>query len=275
MAQNDHLTTDDERALSTLDVHYGMLLGCSPRDLRRPGWTFVTARTECDPMALLLGQRPVLQIVSRSLAAEPDAAGDPDLAEGRGGVAVIAPELRAPLAALLHQHAPRQLFTPEGLRTLDAHLRSVASDVVTPADVAQVRIRYVTAASHRPYHGQLQEWIEPLDELRETEPSALSLLAHYSGGVYVIRQRGTIAAYAAIRPQSPHVSEIAVRTGIEELRGHGLAQAVVSRATRAILAAGRLPLYRHHVTNHVSEQVARALGYRVYADAVSYAMPLA
>ncbi|HEX8036891.1 MAG TPA: GNAT family N-acetyltransferase, partial [Ktedonobacterales bacterium] len=145
-----------------------------------------------------------------------------------------------------------------------------APDHVTSPDEVHVHIRYTTPASFQRYIGAWQEWIEPLDETREVEPLALSLLARYSGGVYVVRQGGAIVSFAGIRQHSPHVSEIGVRTDAEALRGHGLAGAGVSRATKAVLAAGRLPLYRHHATNEPSMHVAERLGYRLYAESINY-----
>src|SRR5579872_458638 len=128
----------------------------------------------------------------------------------------------------------------------------------------------MTPSSFCPYIGQWQEWIEPLDETEETDLTALGLLAHYSGGVYVIRQYGAIAAFSGIRPRSPHVSEVSVRTEIEALRHHGLGSAVLSRSTRAILASGRLPLYRCRAANMPGWRMAESLGYRPYADALAY-----
>jgi RimJ/RimL family protein N-acetyltransferase len=182
----------------------------------------------------------------------------------------VSPELRAPVSALLQRLAPGELFTAEGLRALDSLVRAGAPRTLTPADEAHTIVRYATTASFRPYRGELTEWIEALDEASEMDRSALGLLARYSGGVYVIRQRGAIASFAGIHPQSPHISEVGVRTDASALRGHGLARAVVSRATRAILAADRLPLYRHHASNLPSRRVAEVLGYRIYAESAAY-----
>lgn len=260
MPQNEPVTTDDVRALSTLDIHYGMLLGCTGTDLRRTGWTIVTARLDFDPMALLFGQRSLVYLVMPAPR---------ERGQGRSGVAVIAPELRARVAPLLRELAPDALLTPDGLRALDEILRAGEPAPLTAAMEARSRIRYATASSFQPYVGQLVEWIEPLDEASESEPLALGLLARYSS-VYVIRQHGSVASFAGIRPQSPHVAELGIRTEAASLRGHGLARAVASRATRAILASGRLPLYRHVADNAASERVAEALGYRLYGDSVTY-----
>ena len=281
---NDRVVLDDARALKTLDIHFAMAHGFSVFDLRRPGWSIIPARTDCDPMALLFGQRPLLTVLAPVLPVTPDIspASRPyhrDLGAyspyganvaARAGVAVVAPEIRGPLARLLRTVSPDALFTPEGLRALDQLMAYVAPDHVTAPGEVYGQIRYTTPASFHPYIGVWQEWIEPLDDAREIEPLALSLLARYSGGVYVVRQSDAIASFAGIRQHSPHVSEIGVRTDAEPLRAHGLATAVVSRATKAIFAAERLPLYRHHATNEPSRHVAERLGYRLYAESITY-----
>lgn len=261
MTQPEPTISDDLRAVRTLDVFYGMELGCSSLDLHRSGWTLLPAATDCDPMALLFGQRPLLHLVA------PVA---PDGTAAEGGVAAIAPELWPHVAPLLRRLVPTQLFTPDGLRTLDALLRSSVSGAVTPLHEAHLRIAYATASGFRPYIGQWQEWIEPLDETEEADLMALGLLARYSGGVYVIRQQGAIASFSGIRPHSPHVSEVGVRTGIEALRRHGLGRAVLSRSTRAILASGRLPLYRCRAASVAGLRIAETLGYRPYAGVLAY-----
>jgi predicted GNAT family acetyltransferase len=147
--------------------------------------------------------------------------------------------------------------------------------VLTTADEAHVHLRYAIPAGFRPYLGRWLDWIEALDESAEMDPAALSLLARYSGGVYVVRDRGTIVSFAGIRPHSPAVWEVSVRTAVEALRGFGLGRAVASRATRAVIAAGRLPLCTHPASDAAAAQIATALGYRLYGDAATYLAPLA
>lgn len=261
MTQNEPLLTADTQAAHILDVHYGMQLGCSPADLRRGGWTVVAARQECDPTALLFEQRPILSLVVPLRTAE---------AEARGGVATAAPELRGPLCELLRAYTPETLFTAAGLHALDELLERLAPHRLTRAEEAHARLACLSRASFRPYIGQWQEWIEPLDEAAETAPVALGLLARYGGGVYAIRQSSTIISYAGIRYLSPSVAEIGARTEPEAVRRRGLGRAVISRATKAVLAAERVPLYRHAAGNAAAERVALALGYRRYGDAITY-----
>lgn len=261
MSQNDPTLMDEAHALRTLGIHFGMQLGCSASDLLRPGWTTIRAADESDPMALLFGQRQILQVVAPVSPL--------DDRPGKAGVVSVAPVLRPALAGLLRDLPPETLFTPAGLDTLDALVRAAVPRTLTSRDEAHLRLRYATAAGFRPYFGPWVEWIESLDESSETDLVALGLLARYSS-VYVIRQRGAIASFAGIRAHSPHVGEIGVRTDAEALRNQGLGRAVVSRATRAVLSAGRIPLYRHRADNLASERIARALGYRFYAESVQY-----
>jgi RimJ/RimL family protein N-acetyltransferase len=95
----------------------------------------------------------------------------------------------------------------------------------------------------------------------------LSLLSRYPGGIYAIHDdQGRLLSRAGIRTESAWVWELGVRTEREDQRGKGLAKAVVSAATEAVLAAGRVPLYLHSATNLASQKVALALGYQHYAD---------
>jgi predicted GNAT family acetyltransferase len=261
MTQNDPVTTENLRALATLDVYFGMALGCAVGDLRRPGWTFLTTRRDVDPMALLFGRRALAYVVSPA----PESAAQP-----RGGVALVAPELRVAVATLLRLITPAELFTPAGRDAFDTLVRSATTGRIASADAGHMALRYTTRSRFTPYVGHLQEWTEALDESAEMEPLALSLLARHSGGVYVIREHGAIASFAGVRSDSPHVSEVSPQTVVERLRGQGLARAVTSSATRAILAVDRIPLLRHAAGHVPSERLAVALGYRQYGDAITY-----
>jgi len=272
MSEREPVALDEKQALTALDVHFGMLLRCAASDLRRPGWTLVAAPADADPMGLLFGQRPLVTV----LAPRADQGADQDADEAAaGGVALIAPELRAPVAAVLRAWPPAQLFTPEGRAALDAAIRDAFPRAVTPAAEAHTHLRYAVRAGFRPYLGRWLDWIEALDEGAEMDLRALGLLARYGGGVYVVRDRGAILSFAGIRPQSPAIWELRAGTATEALRGHGLARAVASRATRAIFEAGRLPLYAHAAHDDASARAATALGYRLYAEAAIYLAPLA
>jgi predicted GNAT family acetyltransferase len=265
MSQNEPAITEDLHALRTLSVYYGLQFGCSDADLWRPSWTIIPTGPQFDPAALLYGRRPVLRLLApvAPVGSEPR----------RAGLAALAPELRAEVVPLLRRHAPEALFTRDGLAELaQAVLTCVPQLIGHPAE-SHHRVRYTTRTAFQPYVGQWQEWIEQLDESRETDLAALSLLARYSGGVYVIRQRGAIVAYAGIYPHSPHLAEVVAHTEAEALRGHGLARAVAARATKAVLAAGRLPLASYAVADRAADRLAESLGYRMYADALTTHAP--
>ncbi len=264
MAQHDRVVMDDEHALHTLDVHFAMALGCSAADLRRPEWTIVTARDECDPMALLFGRRRLLSLLV------------PCSSDGtvvRGGVARVAPELREQVAEVLRVLSPRAVFDHDALLLLDQLVRRTVPDCAPVFHEAHSNVRYATAASFTPYLGPWLDWIEPLDETSELEAGALNLLAQYGGGVWVVRSEDVVISFAGVRALSPHVSDVTVRTDAEPHRGNGLARAVTSRATRAVLASGRLPIFRHPALQDAAERVAESLGYRCYAHAVEYVAP--
>jgi len=272
MFHNDPAVMDDKRAQAVLDIHFSMTLGCTIADLRRPGWTIVSTRDEADPSALLFGQRTLVSLLSPGSQAVDT--GSATANHTSGGVALVASELRSPVVALLRGYSPTVFFASDGLQVLRQLITSLVPESTPARDEAHMRIHYVTHTSYTPYTGQWQEWIEPLDESSENEPLALRLLARYSGGVYVVRNAGAIAGYAGIRTHSPHVAEITVRTAAEELRGRSLGRAVVSRATKAIFAAGRVPIYRYSNTNTAAARIASTLGYRFYADAATFTAQL-
>ena len=263
MTPNDPVATENLRALTHLDVYFAMALGCSVGDLRRGGWICPAPRGDVDPMALLFGRRALVYIVSPL----PERAGDP-----RSGVAMVAPEMRPTICDMLGDFTPETLFSPDGRQVIDAAVRASVGvgETRVAGDDGHLVVRYVTRSRFTPYVGHLQEWTEALDESAEMDPLALSLLARHSGGVHVIRERGAIASFAGIRTDSPHVSDLTVSTVNERLRGQGLARAVASAATRAVLKGDRVPLYRHTHDDATAERVARSLGYGHYGDAMMY-----
>ncbi|HEX6817776.1 MAG TPA: GNAT family N-acetyltransferase [Ktedonobacterales bacterium] len=265
MPERDPVALDDRHALATLDNHFALQLRCAPSDLRRPAWTITVTNADVDPTALLFGQRMLLTLIAPSPS--DDAAID-------GGVALVAPELRQLIGEVLRAWTPATIFTAEGRAALDDAMHAAAPRAQPSAAEAHTHLRYAIPGTFRPYLGQWLDWIEPLDESTEMEPAALSLLARYGGGIYVVREHGSIVAYAAMRTQSPAISELHVRTLPQALRGHGLGRAVASRATRSILTAGRVPLLTHQARDLASGHLATALGYRLYARAATYTAAL-
>jgi hypothetical protein len=260
----DPAVMDEKRAQATLDIQFSMTMGCTVSDLRRPGWTIVSSSEESDPGALLFGRKTLLSLL-RPGPKEP-------ASEPVGGVARVAASLRVPVAELLTTYAPIALFTTEGEQALCRLIGSLSSASISTRDEAHLRISYATGDGFTPYLGQWQEWIEALDEFGENEPLALRLLASFGGGVYVVRNAGAIAGYAGIRIHSPRVAEVVVHTldPAADLPGHGLSRAVASRATKAIFAGGRVPIFRYADGNAAAANIASSLGYRLYADTVTY-----
>jgi hypothetical protein len=271
MPEREPVALDERRALTTLDTHFGLQLRCGASDLRRAGWTLVPAPAEHDPLGLLFGHRTLLTLLATRPA---DGAESTSHHTPGGGVAMIAPEVRPVLSTLLGAWTAETLFSSEGRLALDRVLRSAVPQLLTTPHEAHLHIQYAIPGGFRPYLGQWLDWIEALDENAEMDPGALSLLARYSGGVYVIRDGGTVVAFAGVRPQSPTVWELRARTIPEALRGLGMGRAVTSRATRAAFAAGRLPLYSHQAHDTASEHLVSGLGYRLYAEALVYTAPL-
>ena len=261
MAEPDHLVGNTRQALATLDTHFGIALGCPPTDLRRSGWHLLVARnTMDDPTALLFGRRQLLHLVSPL----PEESGAP-----RGGVALVAPELRVPISLLLRELRPEALFTPDGLLALETQIQRSATADLYPLEAVHLRQWYTLAGAFRPYLGPWLDWIEPLDDGQEMDPAALRLLARFGAGVYVIRdQDAAIQSFAGLRSQSPHVWEITAAA--ESSPQEGLARAVIARATKAVLATRRLPLYSHPARESDLGQVATDLGYRCYGDTLTW-----
>ncbi|HEX6542622.1 MAG TPA: hypothetical protein VF040_12760 [Ktedonobacterales bacterium] len=260
MAEPDHLVGSVKEALAVLDTHFGMALGCPPTDLRRSGWHMLVARNDVDPMELLFGRRQLLHLVSPL----PEVAGMP-----RGGVAVVAPELRVPISLLLREVRPEALFTPDGRIALEGVLRRITSADRFPLEAAHLRQWYTLSSTFRPYLGSWLDWIEPLDDTQEMDPAALRLLARFGAGVFVIRDGdAAIQAFAGLRSQSPHVWEITAAA--ESSPEDGLARAVIARATKTVLATKRLPLYSHAARETDMIRVVRSLGYHCYGDILTY-----
>src|SRR5690242_2733805 len=139
MSEQDFTTTEDQQAQATLDVHYGMELGCTPTDLRRPGWTVLQARPEGDPMRLLFGRRLLAQVVS------------PNHLPEVGGVALVAPELRHSVADFVRGRPASWVFSPGGYAALNELVRSEASQRINALDGSNTQLSYMRSGAFRPY----------------------------------------------------------------------------------------------------------------------------
>jgi hypothetical protein len=264
--EGEHRVLNERRALELLDAHHALQLRCPAGDLRRPGWSFAAPPDPNDPLSLLFDRRALLSLLAPTTGPG---------ASGRPGVVACAPELRRTVGAFLEEWPPDALFTPYGLSALEA--LGATSHLLAPFESeTHNRLYYALPTEFQPYLGRWLDWLEPLDESGEVDPAALSLLARFGGGVYVIRSEGAIYAFAGLRHVSAHVSEIFSLATAPQQRALGmapddaqeLARAVTARATKAAFAAGRIPLYVAPATHQATMRMLDALGYRLYADAL-------
>jgi len=269
MSDAGSLSTSDTKALRLLDDYYASLLGCSPTDLRRPGWTTLRARAEGDPMALLFGMRALVSIVAPMAAPGESRVGE-------AAVAALAPEMRESVSALLRETPPDRFFAPETLAALDALVWARATEPLSAANEPDQTLWYVTRPRLRPWLNQWQEWIERLDESTESDPFAIALLARHGGGVFVVRQHGAIIAYTGLRAHSPQVWEALAPTLTSRAPAAivenpaDLLTALVARATRAALDGERQPICTTGPDDAMFERALTALGYLPYARACVY-----
>jgi hypothetical protein len=269
MSDAGSLSTSDAQALRLLDDYYASLLGCSPRDLRRPGWTSLRARAEGDPMALLFGMRSLVNIVAPVVAPGEARVGD-------AAVAALAPEMREAVGALLRATPPQDFFAPEPLAALSALVASQATEPLAPSCEPNLTLWYITRPRMQPWLTQWQEWIERLDDTIESDPFAISLLARYGGGVFVVRQRGVIIAYTGLRAHSPQVWELLEPTLTSRApvalaaQPDDLVTALVARATRFALDDRRQPVCAVGPSAALLERALTTLGYLPYAHSSVY-----
>ena len=92
------------------------------------------------------------------------------------------------------------------------------------------------------------------------DPDVPAWLRPFGGRVLVVREDGKYVAGLGIKRHDELGLEVAVATD-EAWRGRGLARALVSRASAAILRAGGVPIYLHGRGNAASARVAEAAGF--------------
>ena len=84
-------------------------------------------------------------------------------------------------------------------------------------------------------------------------------------GALGIAVRGEVVAYADYAPRSEYCASVAVYTD-ERFRGQGLGRSVVSAATKAVLAAGKITIYSADIENIASQAVCTSLGYAKFGE---------
>jgi hypothetical protein len=241
----------EAEARQHLDHFFAQALGYQPGMLQVPGVSFLAMNSSASPFSLFRTCALILHVPSAPegkraclLAAHPllvDALLPllPDMTAER----LVADDTADQFTRLVQAAFPAATLLPEGERLV---VRFVTAEAFQPAQSGAFGKATLLDGHHLDY---------------------LPLLTRYPGGVYAFcDEQGQIISRAGIRAESDVVWEIGVRTEREDLRGRGLAKAVVSAATEAVLVAGRVPLYIHSATNLASQKVALALGYQHYAD---------
>jgi RimJ/RimL family protein N-acetyltransferase len=243
--------TSEAEARHQLDRFFANALGCEPSLLQAPGMFLLPMSGGIAPFSLF---RKCVLILHTPLAP----------AGTRPCVLAAHHLLLERLKPLLRGREGEQLVADEMVEHFTSLVRATFSAATLLHEGDPLVVRYVSAQTFQPYTGSALSFVAPLDGQHLEH---LPLLSRYPGGVYAIcDEQGQLLARAGIRAESPLVWEIGVRTEHEAQRGRGLAKAVVSAATEAVLAAGRVPLYIHSATNLASQKVALALGYQHYAD---------
>ncbi len=248
----------EAEARRQLDAYYAETLGYPLDRLQLPGISLIPLGKQHPTPSLfrncaLIIHAPVIARVERPYVA----IAHPHLLESR----------RQFLAGL----AVEALFEAPTLERLTRLVRATFPNASISPDGLLVIARFVSRETFRPFHGPESAYVE---RLNEHQLANLALLSRYTGGIYAVRDaQGQMLSRAGVRYESRQIWEIGVRTENEALRGRGLAKTVVTAATEAILAAGRVPLYVHSATNRASEKVALALGYQQYADELIWYLP--
>lgn len=147
-----------------------------------------------------------------------------------------------------------------GIVTPEGGVLSVAPDLVggvTPMDLDIARTR-----------GAVYRWSDdpgPTDDpgawVPHDDPRLPDWLRPFGGDVLVVwDDEGRYAAGVGLKRHDRFGWEISVGTE-EPHRGRGLARRLTAQAARAILDAGRVPLYLHAQDNHASAKAADAAGF--------------
>lgn len=147
-----------------------------------------------------------------------------------------------------------------GIVTPDGGVLSVApgrEETVTPMDLDVARTR-----------GAVYRWSDapgPTDDpgswVPHDDPRLPAWLHPFGGDVLVVwDDDGRYAAGVGLKRHDDFGWEISVGTE-EPHRGKGLARRLTAQAARAIIDAGRVPLYLHAQDNHASARAAEAAGF--------------
>ncbi len=248
----------EAEARQRLDRYYAETLGLPLDTFRQPGISLAPLSNQCSSSSLFRNSALIVHA--------------PSNATGPRSCAVVAQRhLLEPLRHFLAGRSVESLFEAPTLECLTRLVRSQFPQASISPGGLLIIARFVSSENFRPFRGPESAHVQRLDERTLAN---LALLSRYSGGIYALRDaQSQITSRAGVRYESRDVCEIGVRTEVEALRGRGLAKTVVTAATEAILADGRVPLYVHSATNIASQKVALALGYQHYADELLWFLP--
>ncbi|HOF89391.1 MAG TPA: GNAT family N-acetyltransferase [Armatimonadota bacterium] len=224
-----------------LDTFWATELGCAPAALHEGGLTVCLPAHRAGPR--WMGWMVPVDCV-RLGGASPDT-----------GVLSLTPKLAQAYARQAQRLVSADSYLPPNGQALIRFMREHL-----PTAVPKVHhILFVNEAAFTPAPD-----VYPVGALRENDPHADWYRLHFDGPVFVARNEwGHIVSWAALKCKSDDVWELAVVTDAP-YRGRGLARSVVTRATRAALDTGKLPIYLYDVSNTASARVAQALGYQFY-----------
>lgn len=144
------------------------------------------------------------------------------------------------------------------VRSLAPGYTMVSLDATRPADLALIQ-GYAELSDP----DDVEE--AALDEVDETETDIWIVVPDQAGAGAV--GPGDIAAYASSAPWDwdPRLGDIGVLVTPAH-RGSGLGSAAVAATVDSMRRGGRVPMYRHSVTNQGSEGVAAAVGFQIAID---------
>ncbi len=248
----------EAQAREQLAAHYAEMLGVPRHTFDQPGMSLTRFDTAYSTSSLFRNAALIIHALT----------GPP----GTRSCAVVAhARLLESLRSLLAGLAVEQLFEASMLERLTRLVHAEFPGASISPGGLLVIARFVSEETFCPFDGPERAHVQ---RLNEHTLSNLALLSRYGGGIYALCDaQSQIISRAGVHIESRYVAEIGVRTEVEALRGRGLAKTVVTAATEAILAAGRVPLYVHSATNVASQKVALALGYQRYADELLWFLP--
>jgi GNAT superfamily N-acetyltransferase len=114
-----------------------------------------------------------------------------------------------------------------------------------------------------------------LDLYPECDPECLArdIQRNIKDGIaFGVFQEGKLISVSEA-PDIGHMQDLIEEVGVDthpKYRRRGYGKAVISAMTKAILDIGRIPIYRCDPQNEASVRLAKAIGYKKYADIIEF-----